>query len=167
MTPYHPIEPDNEQACKHFVEDLDDDTYTAFIACIGSPAFNETMKWRLREIFQYLKYNMLFKKTKVLELMAGIGRNYEVLRNYFTNIEMLEQSESMYKHIHKSVHVRKVKIQEFKWPKEEYDCVVGVWCLCYLSTYEYGVQIKNIEESLQIGGHLILFEPVLSKREPQ
>ena len=57
------------------------------------------MKWRLREIFEYLKYNKLFRKSNVLELMAGIGRNYEILRNYFHNIEMLEQSPEMCQHI--------------------------------------------------------------------
>ena len=39
-TPYQPLEPDNKKSCKHFIEDLNDNTYTAFIACIGSEEFN-------------------------------------------------------------------------------------------------------------------------------
>ena len=60
-----------------------------------------------------------------------------------------------------------IKIQDFKWPVDEYDCVIGVWSLCYLGYKERCDFMQKAEESLKEGGHIILFEPVLSKEEDQ
>lgn len=35
------------------------------------------------------------KAGRVLELMAGQGRNFPVLRAYFSGVEMLEQAKSL------------------------------------------------------------------------
>ena len=72
-------------------------------------------------------------KDNVMELMAGVGRNYNTLKYFFSNIEMIEQSPEMYKKIPTEVTIHKKLIQDFEWPIKEYDCVVGVWCFCYLN----------------------------------
>ena len=31
-------------------------------------------------------------------------------------------------------------IQDYFWPKRRYDCILGVWCLCYL----HGEELKTV-----------------------
>ena len=74
--------------------------------------------------------------------MAGYGGNYSVLLNFFTEIEMLEQSQDYANHMPEEVKKYVVMVQNFSWPKDRYQCIVGVWCLCYLN-YEDQCQLIN------------------------
>ena len=56
------------------------------------------------------------KESRVLELMAGYGRNYSVLKKYFKEIEMLDASVEMNKANNHPVKKHKMYIEEFKWP---------------------------------------------------
>ena len=58
-------------------------------------------------------------------------------------------------------------IQDFEWPTSFYNCVVGIWCFCYLSSDEQQKQTTFIKESLKSKGHLVLFETVLNLKEKQ
>ena len=58
-----------------------------------------------------------------------------------------------------------MRIQEFVWQEEYYDCVLGVWCLCYLNSKDKSRIVSKMESALQYGGHMILIEPVLGKNE--
>ena len=48
--------------------------------------------------------------------MAGTGRNYRVLLDFFTGIEMLEQSLRFTSLIPEEVKKYECKVQNFKWP---------------------------------------------------
>ena len=50
---------------------------------------------------------------------------------------------------------------------DEYECIVGVWSLCYLGYQDRCRFIDNATNALKEGGHIVLFEPVLAKDEPQ
>ena len=102
-----------------------------------------------------------------MELMAGVGRNYNTLKYFFSNIEMIEQSPEMYKKIPTEVTIHKKLVQDFEWPIKEYDCVVGVWCFCYLNESDMQKQTTFIKESLKTGGHFELFETVVGFMEKQ
>ena len=103
------------------------------------------MQMYLQDILKRHNYNMLFKKDIVLELMAGVGRNYDTLKLFFRHVEMIEQSPYMYKHIHRDVFVHKKLVQDFDYPVKFYDCVVGVWCFCYLNDAEMQKQTSFIK----------------------
>ena len=97
--------------------------------------------------------------------MAGDGRNFSTLKDFFTNIEMLEQAKKLTDKMNKNVIKHVVKIQDFEWPLDKFDCIVGVWCLSYLGYKDRNDFMLNAEKSLKEGGHILLFEPVLSKNE--
>ena len=52
--------------------------------------------------------------------MAGYGRNYSVLLNFFTEIEMLEQSLEYTSLMPEEVKKYEVKVQNFAWPEDRY-----------------------------------------------
>ncbi len=87
----------------------------------------------MRDTLTNLEWPSGRKGGKVLELMAGYGRNYPVLKKNFRHVEMLDGSAEMWEHNNHPVTKHFLKIEDFKWPVDEYDCVLGVWCLCYLS----------------------------------
>ena len=64
--------------------------------------------------------------------MAGIGRNYPVLKRTFKEIEMLDASVEMNKLNKHPVKIHECYVENYEWPKEHYNGVVGVACLCYL-----------------------------------
>mgnify|MGYP005728808133 FL=1 len=97
--------------------------------------------------------------------MAGPGRNYPALKSYFNEVEMLEQSPRLTKLIPWEVKLYEMKVQDFEWPIEEYECVVGVWCLCYLNCEDQQQLISRADGAVKEGGHLIFFEPVLEDDE--
>jgi tRNA1(Val) A37 N6-methylase TrmN6 len=79
----------------------------------------------------------------VLELMAGCGRNSSLLHTFFNNVEMLERNETMVRaieqmHADKPIIVHHESVQQFAWQQhiQEYECVICVWGLGYLSSYE-------------------------------
>ena len=53
------------------------------------------MKQRLESLIRKDIFSIHCKKDRELEIMAGSGRNYEVFKNYFLNVEMVEQSTYM------------------------------------------------------------------------
>ena len=57
------------------------------------------MKTRLRELLENTKPHGYKHEDIVLEMFAGVGRSWEVLKRYFKNIDMVEQSPAMTKHI--------------------------------------------------------------------
>ena len=48
------------------------------------------MKKRLKWLLDDLKINENGKKDRVIEIMAGCGRNASILKLFFNNIEMLD-----------------------------------------------------------------------------
>ncbi len=52
-------------------------------------------KDRLRDILKKYSGNWNRRHCRVLELMAGCGRNFPVLDRYFKHITMLEQAKAM------------------------------------------------------------------------
>lgn len=135
---------------------------TPLKACIGDAATDEITKKWLEAALLSLRWRPPRQGHKVLELMAGYGRNYSVLKERFRHVEMLDGSEEMMKRNEHEVTKHRKYIQDFKWPVDEYDCIVGVWCLCYLQ----GVHLKNalagMLTSVKERGYLVLMEPVLA-----
>ena len=99
----------------------------------------------------------------MLELMAGYGRNYPVLKKNFRHVEMLDGSAEMWEHNNHPVTKHFLKIEDFKWPVDEYDCVLGVWCLCYLSGERLLDALAGMEKSVKELGYIVLMEPVLAE----
>ena len=56
-------------------------------------------------------------------------------------------------------------IQKFKFPGDTYDCLVDVFCLCYLSEKEIEAFLPKMEDSLTSLGYIVLMEPVLQVGE--
>ena len=52
-------------------------------------------------------------------------------------------------------------IEKFKWPEDSYDCVVGVFCLCYLQGQNLKNALAGMERSIKETGYIVLMEPVL------
>ena len=80
---------------------------------------------------------------------------------------MLEQSATAAAFIDKQVKTHVQRIQDYEWPVEEYECIVGVWSLCYLGYKDRCHFINMAINALKEGGHIVLFEPTLAKDEPQ
>ena len=55
-------------------------------------------------------------------------------------------------------------LQDFDWPEQAFDLVFGCWILSYLSELDRQQAYAGMKRSLAYGGHLILFEPVLSEK---
>ena len=68
------------------------------------------MKQRLESLIRKDIFSIHCKKDRALEIMAGSGRNYEVLKKYFLNIEMVEQSPYMAKMHDENVNTYQMKI---------------------------------------------------------
>ena len=48
-----------------------------------------------------------------------------------------------------------------------YQCVFGVWCLCYLTKIESAELLCGIKRALMPGGCIILFESILGAGETE
>ena len=97
--------------------------------------------------------------------MAGYGRNLPVLQKKFNNIEMLDGAEDMASGMPQNVTKHVQYIQEFNWPEQKYDCVVGVFCLSYLDEEEIDTVLNKMYLSLNHFGYIVLMEPVLQVEE--
>ena len=117
----------------------------------------------MRDTLTNLEWPSGRKGGKVLELMAGYGRNYPVLKKNFRHVEMLDGSAEMWEHNNHPVTKHFLKIEDFKWPVDEYDCVLGVWCLCYLSGERLLDALAGMEKSVKELGYIVLMEPVLAE----
>lgn len=114
-------------------------------------------------------------KTKgtVLELMAGCGRNMDLLSEYFSQVEMLERNESMIKAIknldRKPRAIYEQDVKNFNWGQkaQTYDCIFCIWGLGYLNRDENIQMLAGIKKALKPKGSIIFFESVLQCRETQ
>ena len=102
------------------------------VACIGTEETDVvTRDWLNKALFE-IPFDYDFKELKAIEIMAGCGRNYPVLKNRFKYIEMLDASEQMMMANDHPVKKNECYIEKFEWPKSTYDCIIGVSSLCYL-----------------------------------
>ena len=107
----------------------------------------------------------------VLELMAGCGRNMELLGRHFSEVEMLERNNSMAAAIGRLSRrpgiIHQQDVRNFDWAErvERFDCIVGIWCLGYLSTQEIKHLLHGVRMALKPDGCIIFFESVLSASE--
>ena len=123
------------------------------------------MKEQLARIIQETDWPFEKKGETVLEVMAGFGRNYDVLEKKFKNIEMLDGSKELSDQNKHPVVKHVSYIQKWQWPSDMYDAVVGVFCLCYLKDSELAPVLQKMENSLNDLGYIILMEPVLKPTE--
>lgn len=153
--------PDNVRSCEYFQEQGKKKGKEAYEAVIGSRKFDNIMKNRLLSILKTRIQLLGGKVGKVLELMAGQGRNFPVLRAYFSEVEMLEQAKSLTDCFDKRIKKHVMRIQDFTWPIDEYECVIGVWCLAYLGNQDIENVLEKAIKAVRKGGHILLFEPIL------
>ena len=59
------------------------------------------------------------------------------------------------------------RVQEFAWPTDHYDLVLGVWCLSYLNDSEVYLLLLNIKRGLKDGGMVVFNETILGDAEPE
>ena len=81
-----------------------------------------------------------FKRKGVcIELMGGVFRTGLLLRSIFSEVEVLERNDTMVYEIKKlkkgpdTIHQEDVRYFDWTSRAERYQCVFGVWCLCYLN----------------------------------
>ena len=104
------LQPDNDQCCRFFVDVIRDKKKTPFEASIGSKDFDRIQKEHLCLLLPYILDGKRGRKERVLELMSGNGRNYDVLKGRFSKIDMLEQSAEMTKDYPASVQLHQVRV---------------------------------------------------------
>ena len=56
-----------------------------------------------------------------------------------------------------------MKIQDFDWPEERFDTIIGIWCLGYLNYIDRFNTLVGIQKALKEGGHVIFLKPLLKK----
>ena len=104
--------------------------------------------------------NILYKKKKVLEVLAGYGRNVEALTEYFdrSDIELLDGSKKAMKEAEKQNVGKRYccYLHEFKTDYSKYTLVLGVWALCYLLHGEMKKFLIDASEA----DRLIFVEPI-------
>ena len=59
------------------------------------------------------------------------------------------------------------KVQDFKFPRQEYDCLFGCWTFCYLNCEDRKQLKANIQGTLKDAGIYIMIEPVLGENQKQ
>ena len=69
----------------------------------------------------------------------------------------------MTKNYYKDITKHEIRIQEFDWMSQRYDCIIGVWCLGYLNQEERENVMTGITTALKNDGYVILFEAVLKE----
>jgi phospholipid N-methyltransferase len=116
--------------------------------------------------------NCRFKKNgTVLELMAGCGRNMDVLLPYFANYEMLERNNSMTTAIknlsNKPNAVYEQDVRDFRWEQKLqcYACIFCIWGLGYLTRADNMHMLDGIKRAIKPNGFIIFFESVISNGE--
>ena len=114
-------------------------------------------------MFRDLDFDEEHPCDRILEVMAGWGRNIPVYKDYFRFIELLDGSDEMVAEMPTEVIRHKRLIQNYLWPKRRYDCILGVWCLCYLHGEDLKTILLKMKASLKSSGYILLMEPVLKK----
>ena len=59
------------------------------------------------------------------------------------------------------VVVHRVGLMNFKWPKDKFECVVGIWSLSSIPLEAVENLLVSIDQSLKVLGYAVLIEPVL------
>ena len=134
------IEPDNNRCRQYYETELDFEMdCNPFVLTTLCRDFHEHLVEQSDKIIRKCRFK---RKGRVIELMAGCGRNNDLLRQHFGEVEMLERNESMVEAIKrlptKPDKVHHEDLRQFDWsalPKA-YQCVFSVWCLGYLSKAE-------------------------------
>ena len=86
-------EPNNLINQGYYESELDFDMKgDPFVLSILTQGFHEHMVKRQHEAIKSCRFK---KRGAVAELMAGCGRNYKMLKEHFSRVEMLERNESM------------------------------------------------------------------------
>lgn len=98
--------------------------------------------------------------------MAGIGRNYDVLNKRFSSIEMLDGAKGMIDRIKYPVMKHHSYIEKFDWRPQTYDCIVGVFALCYLNGLTLEETLNKMRLSLVELGYMVFMEPVDNSLKP-
>ena len=57
-------------------------------------------------------------------------------------------------------------IQDYFWPKSRYDCILGVWSLCYLHGEDLETVLLRMQTSVKSSGFIVFMEPVLKVESP-
>ena len=83
-------------------------------------------------------------------------------KDYFRYIELLDGSDEMVAEMPTDVIRHKRLIQDYFWPKIRYDCILGVWCLCYLHGEDIKTVLLKMKASVKSNGCIVFMEPVLS-----
>ena len=65
------------------------------------------------------------------------------------------------------VTVHRTGLMTYQWPKEKFDCVVGVWSLSSVKHGQVEDLLVDIDKSMKDLGYLVLIEPVLDNTEEQ
>ena len=143
------IEPDNEQCCQHYSKIISTGQETPYTASIDNPEFDRVMQNRLRYILDKFKIKENGKRDRVLEIMAGCGRNAQLLKQYFWKISMLDAVKENVESCPRYVEGFHMKVQEFNFVEHRYDCILGVWTLCYLNFADRKEVLENIYRSIR------------------
>ena len=91
----------------------------------------------------------------VFELMAGCGRNMDLLLPHFAKVEMLERNETMTKAImglsRKPNAVYEKDVRDFNWDlkAQSYDCIFCIWGLGYLTRVDNLLMLAGIKKALK------------------
>ena len=119
-------QPDSSKVCewqsmliREGIEDL-------MTTAIGDHHTDElTRKW-LTAVFRDLGFDKEHPHNRILEVMAGWGRNVPVYKDCFRFIELLDGSDEMVAEMPADIIRHKRLIQDYFWPKSRYDCILGV-----------------------------------------
>ena len=93
-------------------------------------------------------------KGVCIELMGGVFRNGPLLRSLFSEVEVLERNDTMVYEIKKlkkgpdTIHQEDVRYFDWTSRAERYQCVFGVWCLCYLNKRDSIALLCGIRKAL-------------------
>ena len=96
--------------------------------------------------------------------MLALGGTEKTLEKYYEQIHLLDGSAKMAEHWGEGVTSYQCLLQNFAWPERAFDLVFGCWVLCYLPEADRPQAYAGMKRSLNYGGHLILFEPVLHEQ---
>ena len=132
-------------------------------ACIGDEDTDALTKLWLTQVMNEGLFKECWQGT-VMELMAGQGRNYGVYKHLFETFHMLDGSKEMVALMPKEVEQKwHSNLEAFKWNRNLYDCILGVFCLGYILAEQLPKVLAGIQKGLTATGIVIMAEPVLER----
>ena len=78
---------------EYFRGEFKNDFDTAWEACVVNEGFNRTMLRRLEDLLSRSRKYKKERLDRALEVMAGPGRNVELLKRFFVYVELLDASQ--------------------------------------------------------------------------